>query len=67
MADITMCYGEGCALKDNCYRHTAPACPYRQSRFIKAPVDPQTKECEYFWDNAGWPKGDKKERPEQPV
>ena len=52
MADITMCTGEDCPLKDTCYRHTAPASEYRQSYFFKPPskiVDDEF-ECDYYWE-----------------
>jgi len=51
MADITMCKGEGCPLKDNCHRHTAVPNEYRQSYFVTAPYDPEKGECKHFWDN----------------
>jgi hypothetical protein len=31
MADISMCLGRGCKVKDECYRFTATPNPYRQS------------------------------------
>ena len=46
MADITMCSGEKCPLKQICYRHTAKPSNY-QSYFMKPPVLGGT--CEYFW------------------
>lgn len=54
MADITMCSGLGCPLKEKCYRYTAEASPYRQSMFISPPVTKKENEkpsCEYFWEN----------------
>lgn len=48
MADITMCEGTNCPLKDRCYRHTAPENPYRQSYFMGVPV--KDGECEYYWE-----------------
>lgn len=31
MADITMCVGTGCPLRENCYRYMAEPNPWRQS------------------------------------
>jgi len=36
MADITKCTGNGCPIKDKCYRHTAPN-SQRQSWFVDSP------------------------------
>lgn len=58
MADITMCKGEGCPLKDRCHRHTAVSNEYRQAYFNTSPYDSEKKECEHFWDNEGWKKHD---------
>lgn len=46
MPDITMCEGEGCPMKDNCYRHKADINPYRQSYFAESPY--KDGGCEYF-------------------
>jgi len=51
MADITMCEGEGCPLRDNCYRFTAKPNPDRQSYFVETPVS-QDGKCVHFFDNA---------------
>lgn len=48
MADITMCKGEGCPLKDNCYRHKAVWDSY-QSIFSETPYSTEKEQCEYFW------------------
>ena len=48
MADITMCKGENCDIREKCYRYTAPVNPYGQSVFA-----PTEKPCKHFWDNAG--------------
>jgi len=37
MTDITKCTGEGCALKQTCYRFTAPMGTY-QSMFVEVPI-----------------------------
>lgn len=49
MPDITMCAGDGCPVKENCYRYTAKASG-RQSYFAMTPYD---KGCVWFWDNEG--------------
>ena len=46
MADITKCSGEGCPLKDMCYRFTATGSDY-QSYFTTPPV--KDNKCEMFW------------------
>ena len=46
MADITMCKGDSCPLKDNCYRYLANASEY-QYYFVEAPY--KDKDCEYYW------------------
>jgi hypothetical protein len=48
MADITKCSGEGCPLKNECYRFLATD-SYRQSYFMTAPYNQETKECEHLW------------------
>jgi hypothetical protein len=48
MADITMCSGERCPLKQICYRHTAKPSEH-QSYFAQSPVLGGT--CEYFLRN----------------
>ncbi|MBO6179436.1 MAG: hypothetical protein J6O04_09695 [Selenomonadaceae bacterium] len=49
MADITMCRGENCDVREKCYRYTAPVSRYWQSVFAETPTG---KPCEHFWDNA---------------
>lgn len=48
MPDISMCRGEGCHLKERCFRYTAPE-SHRQT-FMSTPYDSKTKTCGYFWD-----------------
>ena len=48
MADICMCSGMGCPMKDRCWRHLAPASEY-QSYFMQVPIDTHGK-CEYYWE-----------------
>ena len=47
MTDITKCTGEGCALKETCYRFTATTGMY-QSFFFGVPI--KNGKCEYYWD-----------------
>jgi len=47
MADITMCTGDDCPLKENCYRFTAEASKYLQSYFFTPPFENNT--CEMYW------------------
>ena len=47
MTDITKCTGEGCPLKETCYRFTAPTDMY-QSFFVGVPV--KHGQCEYYWN-----------------
>ena len=60
MADISMCYGDGCPLKAECYRYTAPVNEYRQSYFVYVPYDHAYKGCEYFSDNTEYKKHEAK-------
>ena len=47
MADIAMCQGGECPVRENCWRYIAPADRW-QSYFGTPPF---TKDgCEYFWD-----------------
>jgi hypothetical protein len=48
MPDITMCSGEGCPLKDSCYRYTAVEDEY-QSYFIDPPFE--DAECDHYWED----------------
>ena len=51
MTDITMCTGDGCPLKDKCYRHNAPQNDIRQSYLIKPPYRTEKGKtvCDLFW------------------
>lgn len=51
MADITMCEGLECPLKEKCYRYTATADEYWQAYFTKIPYDIESEECEYYWED----------------
>lgn len=56
MADICMCSGGDCPMKDKCYRYTAPKSEYWQSMFTTPPIN-EMGECEYFWDNKEYKNG----------
>ena len=47
MPDIAMCDGEGCPIKEQCWRFMAPADRW-QSYFGAPPM--KEEGCEYFWD-----------------
>lgn len=51
MPDISMCMGEGCPMKEECYRYKARPSEYSQSYFMEVPYKDES--CEYFmkfWD-----------------
>lgn len=56
MTDITMCSGEGCEIKEKCYRFTAPKDRHMQSYFVTPPHDGDS--CQHYWCNDGHRKGD---------
>jgi hypothetical protein len=47
MMDITKCQGEGCTIKESCYRYTSPRELY-QSYFVDSPI--KDGDCEYYWN-----------------
>jgi hypothetical protein len=49
--DITACKGEGCPVRDNCYRYIAIMGGWNewQTIFTSCPYDKGTKKCSYFW------------------
>lgn len=54
MPDITMCRGDGCILKNSCYRNSAKPGTY-QSYFASSPHNGEKGddfECAYFWYNS---------------
>lgn len=51
MADITMCEGKNCPLKEKCYRFTAKVSEYRQSYFMETPYNKEENNCKHFWEN----------------
>ena len=48
MADITMCDGKGCEIKEICYRYKATPSEFRQSYFCDSPN--KGLECDYYWE-----------------
>jgi hypothetical protein len=48
MPDITMCKGDGCKLRKDCYRAMATPDPNRQSYFVSPPFD-ENHACEHFY------------------
>jgi hypothetical protein len=49
MADISMCTGLNCPLKENCYRHKATPGIW-QSYFTIPPYIKELEECDSFWE-----------------
>jgi len=52
MADIAMCEGTNCPIKEQCERFTAKPNEYRQSYFVTIPGkrgEDGKWECEMFW------------------
>lgn len=51
MADITKCDGHECPRKEECYRYKAlPTVGGWQAFFVASPLNPETKECEMFYE-----------------
>lgn len=48
MADITMCNGKNCDLRQTCYRYKAKPNEYRQSYFVETPI--KNGECDKYWE-----------------
>ena len=48
--DITLCPGQGCPVKENCFRFTAEVLG-RQDFFGRLPYNFDTRSCEYFISN----------------
>jgi hypothetical protein len=49
MPDISMCKGNNCKIRNNCYRYRAVPSDYYQSYFVESPFDPKKYSCRYFW------------------
>ena len=60
--DISKCSGEGCPLKERCYRFNTPMSEYRQTIFVNPPYDKKTKKCDEYWKDINYreKKGAKK-------
>ena len=50
MADITMCKGTDCILKEKCYRYTTTLNELMQSYFVEVPIE--NGECVYYIPDA---------------
>ena len=48
MVDLTLCSGEGCPLKDRCYRFVTEGDPIHQSRAMLPLYDHRVGICLYF-------------------
>lgn len=48
MADIAMCKGIECPIRETCYRFTAPRARPWQSELSTTPFDHQTASCSMF-------------------
>lgn len=48
MPDITMCRGNACNQREECYRHKAEPSD-RQSYFVETPRNFHNDTCVYFW------------------
>jgi len=52
MSDITKCSGNGCPIKEKCYRFTAKTFPKYQSFFTEPPLEKDENgniTCKMFW------------------
>ena len=59
MADITMCRGETCPLRETCYRYLAIPDEHGQSYFASDPNKDTKKNneiCKYYWEWKKIPK-----------
>ncbi len=54
--DISMCKGEYCHIKDNCYRYRAVPTEGRQSYFIDSPHLDESS-CKHYWPIDNKPEG----------
>jgi hypothetical protein len=53
MPDITLCRGEGCTIKNECYRYAAKPNEYRQAYFAESPCTKKMggTACDYYMSN----------------
>lgn len=49
MPDITMCKGDGCPMRETCYRYKAKANDCWQSWFANVPYDEESGKCDHYW------------------
>ena len=49
MADITMCEGNNCPLKETCKRYLSLVNQYSQSYYMEIPYDFEKEECDQYW------------------
>lgn len=49
MADISLCNGDGCSKKEQCYRFTAKPSSY-QTYFASPPLE-KNGDCSFYWNN----------------
>lgn len=53
MPDISMCFGNGCPIKEDCYRFKAKPDKDYQSYFVDPPFNivesDEQPSCDYFW------------------
>jgi hypothetical protein len=50
MADIEMCKGTDCPLKETCYRFTAKPNEFMQSYSTAVPYNKETNTCTEYWN-----------------
>ena len=48
MPDISMCWGQSCPQRHNCYRYKAEPNEFRQSYF-RLPPFKEDMTCDYYW------------------
>lgn len=51
MADISMCVGENCKLREKCIRYTSKKNGIYQSYLEMTPYDKKSMDCDFFWSN----------------
>ena len=51
MADITMCKGNDCPLKEKCHRYTSTPNEFYQSNFSIPPYNIHLRKCIMYWIN----------------
>lgn len=56
MADITMCSGENCNLKDNCYRYLAS--PSNRQSYFAEKINESFDNCKQYLDYENYTKSE---------